>query len=85
MLTQSCSTLCRSTPWTVASQVPLSRQEHWSRLPLPTSRDRPDPGIEPASLASPALASGLYHFANLGSPELFWTEISLLFIQNTQI
>ena len=41
------------TPWIVASQAPLSmgfpRKEYWSRLPLPTPRDLPDPGIEPTS------------------------------------
>ena len=32
------------------------RQEYWSRLPFPTPRDLPDPGMQPMSLASPALA-----------------------------
>ena len=49
-----------ATPWTVAHQAPLSlgfsRQEHWSGLPCPPPGDLPDPGIEPASLTSPALA-----------------------------
>ena len=48
-----------ATPWTVARQAPLSmgfsRQERWSVLPFPTLGDLPDPGIEPAFLASPAL------------------------------
>ena len=48
------------TPWTVAYQNPLSmefsRQEYWSRLPFPTPGDLSNPGIEPASLESPALA-----------------------------
>ena len=52
------------TPWTVASQVLLSmgfsKQEYWSRLPFPTPGDLPDPEIEPMSLASPALADGLF-------------------------
>ena len=51
------------TPWTGAHQAPLSmgfsRQEYWSRLPFPTPGDLPNPGIEPISLMSPALASGL--------------------------
>ena len=34
----------------------FSRQEYWSGLPFPTPGDLPDPGIEPMSLASPALA-----------------------------
>ena len=47
------------TPRTGARQAPLSmgfsRQEYWGGLPLP-SPDLPHPGIEPASLVSPALA-----------------------------
>ena len=35
----------------------FSRQEFWSGLPLPSSGDLPDPGIEPAS---PALAGGFF-------------------------
>ena len=48
------------TLWTVAHQAPLSigfsRQEHWRALPFPSPGDLPDPGIEPVSLTSPALA-----------------------------
>ena len=51
-----------ATLWTVAHQGPLSmgfsRQEYWSDLLFPSLGDLPDPGIEPTSLASPALASG---------------------------
>ena len=47
-------------PWTVTHQAPLStgffRQEYWSGLPCPPPGDLPDPGIEPGSLMSPALA-----------------------------
>ena len=46
-------------PWTVACQTPLfmefPRQEYWSGLPFPIPRDLPNTGIEPVSLASPAL------------------------------
>ena len=35
----------------------FSRQEYWSRLPYPSPRDLPDPGIEPTSLTSFALGS----------------------------
>ena len=52
-----------ATPWTVARQGPLStefsRQEYWSGLPCP-SPDLPNPGIEPASLTSWALASRFF-------------------------
>ena len=46
--------------WAVARQAPLSmgltKQEYWSGLPFPTPGDLPDPGIKPASPASPKLA-----------------------------
>ena len=49
-----------ATPWTVACQAPLSmgfsRQEPWNGLPCPPQGDPPDPGIEPVSFESPALA-----------------------------
>ena len=45
----------------MAHEVPLSmgfpRQEYWSGLPVPSSGDLPDPGIEPASLT---LAGGFF-------------------------
>ena len=51
-------------PWTVAHQAPLSlgfsRQEYQSGLPCPPPGDLPDPGIEPRSLTSPALAGGIF-------------------------
>ena len=53
-----------ATPWTIARRVPpsmeFSRQEYWSRLPFPPPADLPDPGIEPASPLSPALAGRLF-------------------------
>ena len=53
-----------ATPGTVVHQAPLcmefSRQEHWTGLPFPTPSDLSDPGIEPSSLASPALACGFF-------------------------
>ena len=54
---QLCAALC-----TVARQAPLSmgfsRREYWSGLPCAPPGDLPDPGIEPVSPASPALAGG---------------------------
>ena len=57
-----CSVVSNSvTPGTVARQAPLSmeffRQEYWSGLPFPSAGDLPNPGIEPTSLASPALGA----------------------------
>ena len=63
------------TPWTVAYQAPLSwdfsRQEYWSGLPFPSPGDLPDPGIEPASLMSPALAGGFFTTESPGKPILY--------------
>ena len=53
------------TPWTLASQAPLSmgfsRQEYWSGLPFPSPEDLPNSGIEPRS---PALQADSYHLSH---------------------
>ena len=49
------------TPWTVAHQAPLPRQEYWSGLPFPSPGDLPDPGIEAVSLGSSALAGEFFN------------------------
>ena len=63
--------LC-ATPWTVACQAPLSmgfsRQEYWSGWPRPPPGDLPDPGVEPRSLMSPALAGRFFTLAPPGKP-----------------
>ena len=38
----------------------FSRQEYWSGLPCPSPRDLPNPGIEPTSIMSPAVAGGFF-------------------------
>ena len=52
------------TPWTVAHQVPLSmefsRQEYWSRVPLPSL---------PMEPGSHALAGGFFTIAPPGKPD----------------
>ena len=59
-----------ATPWTVALQAPVSmgfsRQEYWSGLPFPPPGDLPNPGSEPTSLTSPALASRFFTTSNTG-------------------
>ena len=44
----------------VSLSMGFSRQEYWSELPCSPPRDLPDPGIEPVSLASLALAGRLF-------------------------
>ena len=61
-----------ATPWTVVCQTPLSmgfsRQEYWSREPLPSPGDLPNPGIKPRSPALQAHSQILYHLSHKGSP-----------------
>ena len=65
MLAQSCSHVqLFATPWSVAHQASLSmefsRQQSCSGLPFPTPGDLPDSGVEPASLAFPALVDRFF-------------------------
>ena len=58
-----------ATLWNIARQAPMSmgfsRQEYCSGLPCHPLGDLPDPGIEPTSLISPALAPpGSTHWLN---------------------
>ena len=59
------SSLTLVTPWTVAHQAPLSRQECWSRLTFLPPRDPPNPGIKPTS---PALTGGFFTTEPPGKP-----------------
>ena len=69
------------TPGTVARQAPLSTefpgQEYWSGLPFPSPEDLPVPRIEPASLASPASASGLFTTEQFGAFNVLPTQVSM--------
>ena len=64
------------TLWTVVHHVPLSmgfsRQEYWSGLPFPSPEDLPNPGIEPVSLTSPALALAIRFFTISATLEAGW-------------
>ena len=70
MLSHCCAQLFVA-PWTIACQAPLSmgfpRQKYWSGLPFPPPGDLPNKGIEPASLASPALAGKVFITAPPGN------------------
>ena len=62
-----------ATPWTEAHQASLSMefswQEYWNGLPFPLPGDLPEPGIEPVSLPSPALAGGFLSLAPSEKPQ----------------
>ena len=73
-----------ATLWTGAHQAPVSmefsRKEYWGGLPFPTPGNLPDPGIEPASLVSPALAGDFFFFFKpltyLGNPSK-WHNVDI--------
>ena len=69
--TGSCPTLFCAMNCSLAEHILMfmefSRQEHWSELPFPKQGDLPDPGVEPATLASPALAGRFFTTGHLGS------------------
>ena len=71
------------TLWTGAHQAPLSmwfsRQEYWSRVSCPPPGDLSNPGIEPMSLMSPALAGGFCITSTTWEALIVdcWTQISL--------
>ena len=63
----SCSLV---SPWTVAHQPPHpSRQECWRGLPSSPPGDLPDPGTEPESPSSPALAGRFLSPEPPGKPQ----------------
>ena len=74
----SCSSMSNLpvTPWTAALQTPLSmgfpRQENWSGLLSPSSRDLPNRGIEPKS---PALAGRFFTTEPPGKPSISLTSL----------
>ena len=53
--------------WPHGLSMEFSRQEDWSGLPLPSSGDLPNPGIEPRF---PALQADFCHLTYQGSPKL---------------
>jgi len=48
------------TLWTTSLSIWFSRQKYSCGLPFPSTGDLPNPGIEPASLVSPALAGRFF-------------------------
>ena len=69
-----------ATLWTAAYHVLLpigfSGQEYWSGLPCPPPGDLPDPGIEPASVTSPAFAGGFF------TTNATWEALIPLYLQS---
>ena len=73
------------TPGTVACQAPLSmgfsRLEYWSGLPFPSPGNLPDPGIQPVSLTSPALAGRFITTSAIWEVAFYVAADQFLFIQ----
>ena len=72
--------LC-ATLWTVAFEPPVSlgfsRQEYWSGEPFPPPGDPPDPGMEPISLTSLALAGKVFTTSTIWEAQSLWVEKAL--------
>ena len=61
-------TLCNSMDYQAPLSMEFSRQEYWSELPFPPPGGLPNPGIEPSSVSSPALAGGFFTTEPPGKP-----------------
>ena len=74
---QLCPTLYDLTDL-AACQAPLfvgfSKREYWSALPCPPPGNLPNPGIEPKSLACPALAGGFFSISTTWEAQLYAGE-----------
>ena len=59
---QSCPTLCNPIDYSPPgfSVHGILHAKYWSGLPCPPPGDLPNPGIEPASLTTPALAGRFF-------------------------
>ena len=68
--------------WTIVHWAPLSmgcsRQECWNRLPFPSPGGLSNPGIEPTSLASPALAGGFFTTSATWEAQIGYDIVSVL-------
>ena len=63
----------------VLSCVGLFGQEYWSGLPILSPGNLPNPGIEPGSLASAALAAGSFTTVLPGKPWSFtWSQVIVM-------
>ena len=64
--------------WTIAHQAPqaigFSKQEYWSQLPCPSSRDLLDPGVKPVSPLAPALQADSLPLSHRESPSRCLTD-----------
>ena len=89
LVAKSC--LIRATPWTVASQAPLSvgfsQHEYWSGLPFPTPGDLPNPGIKSGSpglqadsLSTEAPGKPVYKSAHVYIHPFIYISIDVYFL-----
>ena len=83
---ESCLTLCDPVDYNPpgCSAHGFPRQEYWSGLPCSSPRDLPDPGTEPTSLMSPALAGRFFTTSALGDNEMTRKYENLTFSQEKQ-
>ena len=81
----SCPTLCNPMDYSPPLlSMEFSRQEHWSGLPCPLPGDLPDPGIEPASFMSPALAGRFFTSSATWKASFLCIYIYIFFYNHTE-
>ena len=68
LVAQSCLPLCDPMDCSPSGSMGFPRQEYWSRLLFPPAGYLPDPGIEPESPVSPALAGRFFTTVPPGKP-----------------
>ena len=66
----------RTVAYNVLPPIGFSGQECWSGLPCPPPGDLPEPGIELASVTSPALAGGFF------TTNATWEALIPLYLQS---
>ena len=75
LVVQLCLTLCNPTDYSLpGSSVHENFPGYWSWLPFPSLGDLPDPGIEPESFVSLALAGRFFTTAPPGKTVKFSYE-----------
>ena len=78
---QSCPPLCNPVAHQASLSMWFSREAYWSGLPCPSPGDLPNPGIEPVSPTSPALAG---RFFTTSSPwEAHGTQCLIKFLAHS--
>ena len=81
LVAQLCPTFCNPMDYSLldSSVNGILQEEYWSGLPFPSSGDLSDPGIEPVSLTSLALAVGFFITSTTWEAKIAYNSTYLMF------